>query len=112
MKKFIALALALVLVVGLVACGSKEAAGKTEEGGWPGGHKEVTVLIPAENEKDLARLERYITEEITFIPCKTVDDVLKHALVTEATDATHPVIPTTQTHVRSHHESEYRADNT
>ena len=45
MRKFFALLLALVLVVGLVACGSKEAA-KSEEGGWPGGHKEVTVLIP------------------------------------------------------------------
>ena len=45
MKKLIALLLACVMVLGLVACGSKEAA-KTEEGGWPGGHKEVTVLIP------------------------------------------------------------------
>ncbi len=71
-----------------------------------------TVLIPKENEKDLARLEAYITAEITFIPCKTVDDVLKHALVTNETDASQPIIPPSQTHIRSSHESEYRADNT
>ena len=46
MKKIIALVLALVLVVCMAACGSKQETGKTEEGGWPNGLKEVTVLIP------------------------------------------------------------------
>ena len=71
-----------------------------------------TVLIPWENEKDLARLETYITEEITFIPCKTVDDVLAHALVRGNGDSEQPIIPPKSTLVRSSHESEYRADNT
>ena len=70
-----------------------------------------TVLIPKDNEKDLARLEAYITSEIDFILCSTVDDVLKHALAETPSDSTHPTLPITKPHTRSSHESEYRADN-
>ncbi|MBR2986484.1 MAG: endopeptidase La [Clostridia bacterium] len=70
-----------------------------------------TVLIPADNVKDLMRLEDYIKNEITFIPCRTVDDVLTHALAQgEATEGY--TVPPVSTVKRSHHESEYRADNT
>ena len=70
-----------------------------------------TVLIPKENEKDLERLEKYITDEITFIPCKTVDDVLKVALVSTENTNADAVIPMAKPYVRSSHESEFRADN-
>ena len=70
-----------------------------------------TVLIPKDNEKDLARLEAYVTSEIDFILCSTVDDVLKHALAETPSDSTHPTLPITKPHTRSSHESEYRADN-
>ena len=68
------------------------------------------VLIPKDNEKDLARLEDYIKNEIEFILCSTVDDVLHHALVETPCEAhSHP--PIVKTVTRSSHESEYRADN-
>ncbi len=72
-----------------------------------------TVLIPKDNEKDIARLEDYIKNEITFLPCKTVDEVLSYALVKTPNTIDHPIPPiTTVTKARTHHESEYRADNT
>ena len=51
-----------------------------------------TVLIPADNEKDLARLEDYIKENIQFILCRTVDDVLDNALASPEGRAL-PLIP-------------------
>ena len=39
------------------------------------------VLIPADNEKDLDEVDPKAKEEITFIPCKTIDEVLRIALV-------------------------------
>ena len=44
------------------------------------------VLIPAENEKDLAEIPGTITEGLTIIPVSHVDEVLGHALAT-------PVVP-------------------
>jgi ATP-dependent Lon protease len=41
-----------------------------------------TVLIPAENERDLAELPALVKKDITFIPVAEVAEVLKHALVT------------------------------
>ena len=70
-----------------------------------------TVLIPESNQKDLDRLEDYIKNEITFIPCRTVDDVLKHALVTLPSANATVIPPIPQNVTRSSHESEYRADN-
>ena len=40
-----------------------------------------TVLIPEDNMKDLPELDSAVLENIEFIPCKTVSDVLKNALV-------------------------------
>ena len=70
-----------------------------------------TVLIPESNQKDLDRLEDYIKNEITFIPCRTVDDVLKHALVTVPSANATVIPPIPQNVTRSSHESEYRANN-
>ncbi len=40
-----------------------------------------TVLIPAENEKDLAEIPDNVKEGLEIIPVKHVNEVLKHALV-------------------------------
>jgi len=45
-----------------------------------------TVLIPKDNEKDLAEIPDNIKRGLTIIPVATVDDVLKHAL-------TAPLVP-------------------
>ena len=41
-----------------------------------------TVLIPAENEKDLAEIPANITSGLEIVPVKHVDEVLGRALVT------------------------------
>jgi ATP-dependent Lon protease len=46
----------------------------------------TTVLIPAENEKDLAEIPVSVKEALEIIPVSHVDEVLAHALVT-------PVVP-------------------
>ena len=40
-----------------------------------------TVLIPADNQKDLEDVDPKALETIRFIPCKTVDEVLRAALI-------------------------------
>ena len=40
-----------------------------------------TVLIPDENEKDLADIPENVKSALAIVPVKTVDEVLKHALV-------------------------------
>ena len=45
-----------------------------------------TVLIPAENEKDLAEIPDNVKRGLKIIPVRTVDEVLAHALA-EAADA-------------------------
>ena len=40
-----------------------------------------TVLIPADNEKDLADIPANVKEGLTIIPVNHVREVLKHALV-------------------------------
>jgi len=42
-----------------------------------------TVLIPEDNLKDLDEVDPLAKEKIRFVPCKTVWDVLKEALVEE-----------------------------
>ncbi|MEM7242509.1 MAG: endopeptidase La [Pseudomonadota bacterium] len=42
-----------------------------------------TVLIPEENEKDLPEIPDNVKEGLKIIPVKHVDDVLKHALVSQ-----------------------------
>jgi ATP-dependent Lon protease len=44
-----------------------------------------TVLIPSENEKDLADIPDNVKRALTIIPVSTVDEVLGHALVTPLT---------------------------
>jgi len=61
-----------------------------------------TVLIPAENEKDLAEIPANVTEGLEIIPVAHVDEVLVHALTlpmtpiewTEADElSTEPIVP-------------------
>ncbi|WGF89154.1 endopeptidase La [Marinivivus vitaminiproducens] len=60
-----------------------------------------TVLIPKENEKDLADLPENVRKALKIIPVETVDQVLRHALTrkpepvewTEVEEVTPPVIP-------------------
>ena len=40
-----------------------------------------TLLIPKENMRDIAELDSVVRSEVTFIPCETLDDVLKNALI-------------------------------
>jgi ATP-dependent Lon protease len=40
-----------------------------------------TVLIPAENEKDLRDLPKSVTDGLEIIPVSHVSEVLKHALI-------------------------------
>jgi ATP-dependent Lon protease len=40
-----------------------------------------TVLIPQENEKDLAEIPDNVKKGLAIIPVSTVDEVLSHALV-------------------------------
>ena len=40
-----------------------------------------TLLIPKENMRDIAELDEVVRNEVKFIPCETLDDVLKNALV-------------------------------
>ena len=39
-----------------------------------------TVLIPADNMKDLDEIDAEAKEKLIFIPCETVSDVLKNSL--------------------------------
>jgi predicted ATP-dependent protease len=43
------------------------------------------VIIPADNIRDLEDIDPEARENLLFIPCKTADEVLKHALVREET---------------------------
>jgi ATP-dependent Lon protease len=61
-----------------------------------------TVLIPAENEKDLVEIPASVKDQLEIIPVSHVDEVLAHALTEkieaiEWTDAdehaTEPVVP-------------------
>jgi ATP-dependent Lon protease len=40
----------------------------------------TTVLIPKENEKDLAEIPKNIKDKLTIVPVKWIDEVLEHAL--------------------------------
>ena len=40
-----------------------------------------TVLIPKDNEKDLDEIDKTVRESLKFIPCETVSEVLRHAVV-------------------------------
>jgi ATP-dependent Lon protease len=40
-----------------------------------------TVLIPADNERDLSDIDPMARENLTFIPCRVAEDVLRNALL-------------------------------
>ena len=40
-----------------------------------------TVLIPEDNLKDLDDIDTEARNSLSFVPCKTADDVLKNALL-------------------------------
>jgi ATP-dependent Lon protease len=44
-----------------------------------------TVLIPKDNEKDLAEIPDNVRRGLEIIPSNSVDDILRHALVKEMT---------------------------
>lgn len=46
-----------------------------------------TILIPLDNLKDLEKIDSLVRENVTFIPCRKANEVLKVALVREAGDA-------------------------
>jgi ATP-dependent Lon protease len=41
------------------------------------------ILIPRDNMRDMDELDKTVAAEVTFVPCDTLDDVLKEALVRE-----------------------------
>ncbi|MBQ9718183.1 MAG: hypothetical protein IJV76_09340, partial [Clostridia bacterium] len=43
------------------------------------------ILIPRDNMRDMDELDKIGVSEETFVPCDTLDDVLKEALVREET---------------------------
>ena len=45
-----------------------------------------TVLIPADNEKDLADIDQAVRAQLCFIPVSQVDEVLAQALETKPLD--------------------------
>jgi ATP-dependent Lon protease len=47
-----------------------------------------TVLIPKDNEKDLAEIPDNVKKELTVVPISSVDELLKHALVKPLTPIT------------------------
>ncbi|MBQ8345416.1 MAG: AAA family ATPase, partial [Clostridia bacterium] len=52
-----------------------------------------TVLIPADNEKDLHKIDREVREALHFIPCRTVSDVLSAALLPAQKESTLAAAP-------------------
>jgi ATP-dependent Lon protease len=73
----------------------------------------TTVLIPQENEKDLAEIPKNIKDKLTILPVKWIDEVLQHALhhlpvpgaskkADEATASTAPKEPKTTGSTRPH----------
>ena len=43
----------------------------------------TTILMPYENEHDIEDIPKSVRDDLTFIPVKHLDEVLKHALVEE-----------------------------
>jgi ATP-dependent Lon protease len=62
-----------------------------------------TVLIPRDNEKDLAEIPDNVKKGLTIVPVGTVDELLKHALVTPPVpiewteESAAPVLPAAKT---------------
>ena len=54
-----------------------------------------TVIIPAENEPDLAQFDAVVRDHLHFCPVKTLDEVLELALAKKA-EIKRPIIPIRQ----------------
>ncbi|MBO5779212.1 MAG: endopeptidase La [Clostridia bacterium] len=73
-----------------------------------------TVLIPADNKPDYEKLDAFLKEGMEYVFCKTVEDVLKRALILpemkkcEATDAKPLVLPIEHKRGGSRHEGQYQ----
>ena len=48
-----------------------------------------TIIIPADNLKDLDKIDPVVRENVTFIPCRKGTEVLSHALVAPVTRQAH-----------------------
>src|SRR5699024_7179059 len=46
-----------------------------------------TIIIPADNERDIDDIPKSVRDSLTFIPVKHLDEVLKHALVREKNES-------------------------
>ena len=46
----------------------------------------TTIIIPADNERDIEDIPKSVRDDLTFIKVKNLDEVLKHALVEDAAD--------------------------
>ncbi len=72
------------------------------------------ILIPYDNRKDIERMESYIKENVEFVLCKTVDDILDEAIITakEYSTIEKKANIIDISHKRSvANEAEYRTDN-
>ena len=49
--------------------------------------KVSTILVPKENEKDIPEIPKSVRQDLEIIPVEHMDDVLKHALLHEDSDA-------------------------
>ncbi len=47
----------------------------------------TTIIIPADNERDIEDIPKSVRDDLTFIPVKHLDEVLKHALVEESDES-------------------------
>jgi len=47
----------------------------------------TTIIIPAENERDIEDIPESVLKDLSFIPVKHLDEVLKHALVGEKNES-------------------------
>lgn len=47
----------------------------------------TTIIIPADNERDIEDIPKSVRDDLTFIPVKHLDEVLKHALVREKNES-------------------------
>ncbi len=52
-----------------------------------------TILIPHDNMRDIPELDGEVRENVTFIPCDTLDDVLSRALIRPVKTESEPVFP-------------------
>lgn len=57
-----------------------------------------TLLIPRDNMRDIAELDSIVRDEVTFIPCDTLDDVLNNAIIREPASENNSEAVKSETH--------------